>query len=360
MRNLPLTKICLLGDTHFGARGDNDILAAYMLRYYDEYFFPLLNELRIKTVVQPGDLLDRRKYTNHETLFYMRTKFLEILEKHNIKCYVLIGNHDIYYRNSNKISGIEEFIRGYDNIIPILDNTTIDIDGTSIDLIPWLNDENIDLSTKFIEESNSKYCIGHFEFSGFKFAKDGFVNDKGLGTKMFRKYDHVYSGHYHTRSSKGNVTYIGTPYELTWSDYDDPKSVTILDTETGDTELVINPLTLHNKIEYNDSVDYKQSDLEHIKGMIVRVIINSTVNKKKYEKFTKLMYDMKPAHVEIIDNSQVIKYDNSETVVVNRNTEELLNDGVENIASVNDMIDQDKLRKLSNDIYQRALSLGTY
>ena len=73
-----MTKICLLGDTHFGARGDNDILAAYMLRYYDEYFFPLLNELRIKTVVQAGDLLDRRKYTNHETLIYIRTKFIEI------------------------------------------------------------------------------------------------------------------------------------------------------------------------------------------------------------------------------------------------------------------------------------------
>ena len=57
-------KICILGDTHFGARGDSLEFHNYFKRFYDEIFFPYLLENRINIIFQLGDLFDRRKFIN--------------------------------------------------------------------------------------------------------------------------------------------------------------------------------------------------------------------------------------------------------------------------------------------------------
>ena len=55
-------KVALVTDTHFGARSDSLAFDAYFAKFYDECFFPYLEEHDIKTICHLGDIFDRRKY----------------------------------------------------------------------------------------------------------------------------------------------------------------------------------------------------------------------------------------------------------------------------------------------------------
>ena len=61
-------KIALLGDTHFGVRNDARHFHEYYEKFYSEVFFPYLEEHGINTIIQLGDLFDRRKYINFLSL----------------------------------------------------------------------------------------------------------------------------------------------------------------------------------------------------------------------------------------------------------------------------------------------------
>ena len=54
-------KICILGDTHFGMRGDSLEFHNYCSKFYTNIFFPYLHDNGIKDVFQLGDLFDNRK-----------------------------------------------------------------------------------------------------------------------------------------------------------------------------------------------------------------------------------------------------------------------------------------------------------
>ena len=56
-----------LNDTHFGARNDSPAFIKYFNRFYDEIFFPYLQEHNITTLIHLGDVVDRRKFINYNT-----------------------------------------------------------------------------------------------------------------------------------------------------------------------------------------------------------------------------------------------------------------------------------------------------
>ena len=62
-------KLCILGDTHFGARGDSLDFHNYFKKFYDDVFFPYLKQNNIQVVIQLGDLFDRRKFINFNSLY---------------------------------------------------------------------------------------------------------------------------------------------------------------------------------------------------------------------------------------------------------------------------------------------------
>ena len=72
-------QIAVLNDTHFGARNDNQQFLDYFFRFFDDVFFPYCEEHNIKTVIHLGDIMDRRKYVNFNTLNQVRTRFVQKL-----------------------------------------------------------------------------------------------------------------------------------------------------------------------------------------------------------------------------------------------------------------------------------------
>ena len=114
-------KIALLNDTHFGARNDSIIFDDYFHKFYDDIFFPYIQKHNIKTLIHLGDIVDRRKYINYVTADNLKTDFINPLKQRKIKFWCIIGNHDIYYRNSLEINALDQ-LYGVDKNINLISN----------------------------------------------------------------------------------------------------------------------------------------------------------------------------------------------------------------------------------------------
>ena len=65
-------KVILITDQHIGARNDNLSFVKYFKKFYDEVFFPYIDKHDIKTIINLGDMFDRRKYVIFNTLHFTK------------------------------------------------------------------------------------------------------------------------------------------------------------------------------------------------------------------------------------------------------------------------------------------------
>lgn len=249
-------------------------------------FFPYLIDNGISNILHLGDYWDHRKFVNFKVLNGNRRHFLDKLRLHNIHMDIIPGNHDCYYKNTNDLCSLVELFQGYEDVIDIhMEATDIEYDDLKIALVPWINSENFSSTMKFVNSTDAKICAGHFEFSGFEMYR-GSMATHGMDRNPFHKFDSVYSGHYHTKSSKDNVHYLGAQMEFTWSDADDPKYFHILDTETTDLEAVQNPITLFQKVVYNDKeFDYNNFDYSIFDNQYVKIIVSHKSDPTQFDTF---------------------------------------------------------------------------
>ena len=284
-------KICLLGDCHFGARNDNSAFHDYFDKFYTDIFFPYLEANGIDTVVQFGDLFDRRKYINFSTLSHARKYFFNPLAEQGLRMHVFVGNHDTFYKNTNEVNSPELLLESYTNINVYSEPTDIILDGTKITLLPWVCSSNYEQCIHHIERTSAQILFGHLELAGFEMHR-GAVNDHGqFDNDVLSKFDIVCSGHFHHKSSRGNIHYLGTPYEMSWSDYNDPRGFHIFDTETRELTFIRNPYTMFNKIHYDDSDDLTTMEeildinSEQYRNTFVKVIVRQKTNPYWFDLF---------------------------------------------------------------------------
>ena len=257
-------KIALLNDTHFGCRNDSPAFIKYQNRFYDEQFFPYLIENKIDTLIHLGDVVDRRKFINFNTAHNFQQKFWKRLWDLKIDTHIILGNHDTYYKNTNKVNSIQQLCTSFDGINEpwIYDGPKeVELGGCRMLFLPWICDDNYEDSIHAIDHSTADICFGHLEIKGFEMHK-GHFSEQGLDKTMFQGYDKVISGHFHKKSDDGQIHYLGTQYEITWSDYKCPKGFHIFDTDTRELTRVENPYRIHKKILYNDKkINYTNYDI---------------------------------------------------------------------------------------------------
>ena len=296
-------KICILGDTHFGARGDSLDFHRYFEKFYDHVLFPYIKANDIEVIFQMGDLFDRRKYINFNSLHLCRQYFFDRCQILGVKVHTLLGNHDVAFKNTLEVNSTGLLLNEYENVEYYDDFQTVDFDGVSIDVMPWICDENEKEIFESIKKSKAQICFGHFEIAGFEMDK-GNVCDHGLDKKALNKYDIVLSGHFHHKSSDGNITYVGTPYEMTWSDYNDPKGFHIFDTETRELEFVKNPYAMFNKVVYDDAnTDFEywnNYDFSSLKDTYVKVVVLNKQNPFLFDHVIDKIYKMSVSDLSIV------------------------------------------------------------
>lgn len=349
--------VAILGDTHFGARGDHPLFHKHFKRFYDQVFFPYLRENGIEHVIQLGDVFDRRKFVNYNTLHQCKDYFFEPLNN-EFKSWLLVGNHDTYYKNTNEVNSLDLLLNQYKNINLVLDPEEVDFDGLSVLMVPWICPENQIDVLMAMEVSRSQVVMGHFEIQGFEMHK-GALNEEGLEPGAFDKFDVALSGHFHHRSTKRNITYVGTPYEMTWSDFDDVKGFHILDTATRELRFITNPNVMFHKVWYND-LDKNMSevivdDFTKYKDCIVKVIISNKTNPTWFDMFIDKLERAGVADLQVVEDHLNLNLEDDQDIV---------NEAEDTLTILNKYVDQldlkadkPKLENLFRTLYNEALSM---
>lgn len=345
-------KLAIITDTHFGARGDSIPFDQYFRKFYDEVFFPELVKRGIKTIIHMGDCFDRRKYINFYILKSCREYFFDRLEELGIDCHLIAGNHDTYFKNTNYVNSPHLLLSDYDRVTTYSAPTEVTLDNFKFVMMPWICSDNYADAMQLVQTTTAPVMFSHLELAGFSMYK-GQLNEHGMDAKLFDRFDHVYSGHFHHRSTQGNITYTGNPYGLTWNDYDDPRGFSILDTDTLDLELIVNPNEMFFKYLYDDTrIDPDQIDTGLFKDKLVKLVIINKTDFYKYDCFMDRLYKENILELKIIEDFSEFEADALDDEDINlEDTISLLNgfvDGVETDA------DKPRIKNLLKELYVEA------
>ena len=226
MTNNPIAVV--MADLHFNIN-NIDVASTALSVAIDK-----ANDLGV-TLIIAGDLHDTKAIIRAE----VSNRLLELFSKANDKPIILIGNHDLINEKSS------------DHALNFLSVGCTVISGVchtnGISFIPYQSDPK-----KFINTVNTldtrNIVICH---QGFKGASMGdYVKDESSVDPMLLKSYKFISGHYHKHQILGNVTYVGSPYTVSYGEANDgPKGFLIL-FEDGTFDQEVISVRKHLIIEY--------------------------------------------------------------------------------------------------------------
>ena len=294
-------KIAIITDQHFGARKNSKLFHDYFLKFYENIFFPTLIKEGITTIVDMGDTFDSRKGVDFVSLEWAKNHYYDRLAELGITVHTIIGNHTAYYKNTNDLTGVGLFLREYDNVKIYPESEEVRIDKTKFLFVPWINPENQEKTFQLIEESNSPCVMGHLELNGFMATRGHFM-EHGMDSDVFDKFEKVYSGHYHMRSNKDNIFYLGNPYEMYWNDVNDRnRGFHLFDTDTLVHTPVNNPYRMFHNLYYEDT-PHQMLDITKYDKKILKVIVRKKSDPKQFEKYIDKLYSSNLAELKIVEN----------------------------------------------------------
>ncbi len=351
-------KIALITDQHFGARNDSPIFHFHFQMFYKNTFFPYLKQHGITNVIDLGDTFDRRKYINFHSLQLCKQYWFDQYLNNNLNLTVIVGNHCTFFKNTNEVNSPDLLLKEYSNIKVAASPQEITIDGCKIMLMPWICTDNHDECMEAIENTDAQILFGHLELNGFEMYK-GHANDHGYETKIFDKFDLVCSGHFHHKSTRGNINYLGAPYEMTWSDYDDPRGFHVFDTDTRELTFIENPNKIYHKIVYDDTdktIEYVTTqDFSEYKGCIIKVIIKQKTNPHIFDLFIDALEKAGVADLQAVEDHLNLDLTMDEEILEEaEDTLSILNKFIEQIADKNN---HNNLSRLIKELYDEALAV---
>ena len=351
-------KVALITDQHFGARNDSLHFLDFYEKFYDLFFLEL-DDKGIDHVLILGDTFDRRKYVNFYSLQRAKKMFFDRLKTRDIKVYMLVGNHDTYYKNTNEVNSPELMLSEYDNVTIINDPQTIVVGEVKICMMPWICSENYESSMNELKNTEATICMGHFEIQGFQMYR-GAPAEEGLDPGLFKKFDSVFSGHYHHKSSNRNIHYLGNPYELTWQDYDDPRGFHIFDLNSHELEFYKNPYKMFHKIVYDDKKEdiqtIQEKDLSAYSSVYVKIVVINKTNPYLFDMFVNKLYQVNPIDITIAEDFTDIEEISDDDIDQAEDTITILNKYVDNLTTD---LDKAKLKTLFREVYVEALNEET-
>ena len=346
-------KLAVLNDTHCGVRNSSDIFLKYQEKFFTEIFFPYMEEHNITQILHLGDFYDHRKFVNFKALNYNRKYFLEPMRDRGITMDIIPGNHDVYYKNTNNLCSLKELL-GYftSNVNILMEPTVMDYDGLKIGCLPWLNAENSEKNLAWLEQVKCDWLGAHLELSGFDMMR-GISSPHGMSADIFKRFEVVMSGHFHTKSNKDNIFYLGSQMEFTWADAGDPKHFHVVDTETRELTPIRNPLTIFQKIFYDDTKqDYTHYDLTKLENQFVKVVVVNKSDPFMFDKFIDNVQQVKIHELKIAETfDEFIGSNVLDDSISVEDTTELLDSYIE---AVETDLDKARMKTTMRSLYVEA------
>jgi len=339
--------VALITDQHLDGRKGSLAFWNYFEKFYEEIFFPTLERKGIKTIIDLGDTFDNRKSIDFNVWNRIRRSYFDRLAGMGITVHMILGNHCVYYKNTNEINSPELLLKDYENIQVYNGVTTTYIEDTPICFVPWINKENEAETLSHLESTNAEIVMGHLELDGFE-VTPGLKMEHGMDPKIYKRFKQVFSGHFHHKSKKGNITYLGNPYQMFWNDYKDERGFHLYDPPTNKLTRVKNPFEIFQKVFYNDVLNEKHVIDESYKDTFVKVIVEEKRDYNQFESLIDALYDVGVHDIKIVEHLSTEDSESDEVNIEVKDTLTLLNEYVDETEMA---IDKTDLKKLMRSLY---------
>lgn len=210
MSNL-FQKAIVFTDIHFGLK-NNSLLHNQDCELFVDWIIETGREHGCETGMFLGDWHHHRAAINLQTLNFS-LQSLEKLSRAFSQFFFIPGNHDLYYRDKRDIHSA-----AWARHIPNIHICNDWFEEGNVVIAPWLVGDD----HRRIQKLSSKYMFGHFELPHFKMNAMVEMPDHGeIQTEHFGGFDRVFSGHFHLRQEKRNITYIGNAFPHNFADAGD-------------------------------------------------------------------------------------------------------------------------------------------
>jgi DNA repair exonuclease SbcCD nuclease subunit len=291
-------KIAICADLHIGSHLDNQLWHSISLDFA-KWFKQKLIENNIKDIVICGDIFNNREEISVLTI-HTAKEFFSILKDFNIT--LLVGNHDIYFKNRTDINSIS-ILDEWENITVISNPVTYNFQGREMCFAPW--GAELDLITK------CDILFGHFEIQTFKTTPYHTCQEGVLSEDLFKKSNLIISGHFHVKDERkyenGTILYIGNPYQLNWNDCELTKGFYILDIKSLNYNFIQNNISpIHKK--YNLSEFLKNGINDTIKKEFnknfIKLVIDTDINENKINLLYNKLCNLGPHSLKLEYNNQ--------------------------------------------------------
>jgi len=188
-----------IGDIHFNRKNIDVIEESIDFLISTDYY------KKSSFLVFQGDIYDTRRSVDVLVL----NKSIEIFEKLRDKeIKIIMGNHDMYHRESKEVTALNIIEKMFDNIEVIKKDTLYEKDGICIYMVPF----NSSLSEEKIKKAD--YILGHLEI--YPFFPESEINVSVFKDKK------VFMGHQH-KFDPYNTPYMGSMFSTSYNEIDNQK-----------------------------------------------------------------------------------------------------------------------------------------
>ena len=224
--------------------------------------------------------------------------------------------------------------------------------------VPWICDDNRVRTMRAINETKAQIAMGHLELSGFEMYR-GAGPSHGDDPSVFNRFDLVCSGHYHHRSNNGNIFYLGSPTEYTWSDYADPKGFHIFDTETRSLTFIENPVKVFDKIFYDDLNKTMDEvllfDASAYTNKYIKVIIKNKTNPYWFDTVIERIDKVGVADMQVVEDHLNLDLEEDSDII--NEAEDTMTILKKYLMGMNTTIDKGRIENIVQDLYSRAQTI---
>jgi DNA repair exonuclease SbcCD nuclease subunit len=330
----------VFGDIHFGNKNNSSIFNDDCEEYID-WLLKVKDKVKADTCIFLGDWFHNRRFVNVQTLDYSMRN-LEKLNSAFDQIFMLMGNHDLYYKERRDISSLN-LAKNYSNVVLFDEIREI---GDCL-FVPWLiNDE-----WKKIKEYSKKYVFGHFEIPRFLMNSYVEMPDKNeLNEEHFSRNEFVFSGHFHKRQRRGNILYIGNCFPHNYSDVDDTeRGLVILEWNKEPKFVNWKNMPFYTKINLSEALNKEFANIVRKKTYMKLLIdIDLSFEESLYLK-EKLMEDYKCREVQLIPmnlKTDELNFENFEVKTV----DQVVIEGLKNLKNVESNYNVDFLIEIYEEL----------
>lgn len=311
-------KTAIIGDIHVGVRSGNKHFRKFIKKYLWEITDKLF-DMGIRMMIGLGDLTDNQTSIQHQDHDVI-TEWFEYLRSKGMKFICIVGNHDSTFKHKITSNTPRKLSDKFDNILVIDKPTWI---GPDL-YLPWICSDNRDECLKEIDKGG-RYCFAHLELCGYK-MNPSYTMEAGMNDSLFAGFKQVFTGHYHMKSVKGNIRYVGTPYPITRVDMGCVRGIHTLDFETEELIFIESDphQSLLQEIVYDGSETIaritKYDSYSHVRGTILNVICTIKMTPGTRAKLKEYINTLDLIDLEIIEEKALevtdIKLDDSGAPII--------------------------------------------